>query len=505
MEESSTSRRGSLTTETTPLLRDTASTTTTSLPPSEIELKSTSTYTWTAELSLLTSYSIPLIGTYLLQYSFFVVTIFVAGHIGSDELASAALGLTTMNIVGYATYEGMATALDTFCAQAYGSGNHRGVGLHIQRMLVLMAIALVPIAATWALSPYLLSPFVKQAHLAARAGTFLRISIVGLPGYASFEALKRFLQAQGSFTPSLVILLICAPLNLVLSWTLAFHAGMGLEGAALGQALTNCLRPVMLVAYIVSPWGKWSHACWGGFCTAREAVSDLGPMVRLSLAGSLVNLGEWAAFEIVNVSSSYLSTEHFAAQSVLTTISIISWHIPFSVSVAVSTRIGHAVGSGEVSQAKRASILYGVVFLALGVFNGGVMYVLRAPLARFFSDDPLVQDIVGRTMLAVAAFQVIDSVINCTNGLLRGLGKQQFAAVVVFVVNYLGAVPLALWLELGTDEAAWWGAGLTGTWIGLGCGMCLTAVVEVLYLTSKLDWQSCADGVKEREAGVEEW
>lgn len=104
-----------------------------------------------------------------------------------------------MNIFGFAAFEGMATALDTLCAQAYGSGNLTGVGLHVQRMLILMAFTAVGIGAVWAASPYILALFIKQHHLAVMAGSFLRVSIIGMPGYASFEALKRFLQAQGNF------------------------------------------------------------------------------------------------------------------------------------------------------------------------------------------------------------------------------------------------------------------------------------------------------------------
>jgi MATE family multidrug resistance protein len=40
------------------------------------------------EASLLFKYSVPLMFTYLLQYSFSLVTIFVVGHIGTDELGA---------------------------------------------------------------------------------------------------------------------------------------------------------------------------------------------------------------------------------------------------------------------------------------------------------------------------------------------------------------------------------------------------------------------------------
>lgn len=268
-----------------------------------------------SELRLLARYSLPLIATYLLQYSFFVITTIVAGHLGPEDLAAESIGVMTMNVIGLAIFEGMATALDTLCAQAYGSGNLVGVGLHIQRMFLLMAVSCVPIGIVWAISPWFLPLLLKQPGLAVKAGSFLRYSLVGLPGYAAFEALKRFLQAQGECNVGMVVLIICAPVNAVLSWAFAFPLGMGLAGAALGTALSNNLRFVLLLAYIVSPMGTWSHGCWGGF--SRDALKKWGPMMGLSVAGAAATLAEWGAFEILIFSTSYLSTEHLAAQTVL--------------------------------------------------------------------------------------------------------------------------------------------------------------------------------------------
>lgn len=271
-----------------------------------------------SELRLLASYSLPLIATYLLQYSFFVITTIVAGHLGPDDLAAESIGVMTMNVVGLAIFEGMATGLDTLCAQAYGSGNLVGVGLHIQRMLILMALACVPIGIVWATSPWFLPLFLKQPELAVKAGSFLRYSLVGLPGYAAFEALKRFLQAQGECNVGMVVLIVCAPVNAVLSWLFAFPLGMGLAGAALGTALSNNLRFVLLLLYVVSPMGAWSRGCWGGF--SKDALRKWGPMLSLSAAGAAATLAEWGAFEILIFSTSYLGTEHLAAQTVLVSI-----------------------------------------------------------------------------------------------------------------------------------------------------------------------------------------
>ncbi|KPM39575.1 hypothetical protein AK830_g7017 [Neonectria ditissima] len=423
-----------------------------------------------SELCLLAKYSLPLIATYLLQYSFSVITTFVAGHLSADDLAAASIGVTTMNIIGLAIFEGMATALDTLCAQAYGSGNLVGVGLHVQRMLLLMAIVALPVAGVWLCSAPIIGVFIPQQHLAVKAGSFLRVSVIGLPGYAAFEAGKRFLQAQGDFKAGMVILV-----------------GMGLDGAALGAAVTNDLRPILLLLYIVF-FKKPSHRCWAGL--SRSALQGWGPMIRLSAAGSAVTLAEWAAFEILTFSTSYISTVHLAAQTILTTTSVVMWHIPFSVSVAVSTRVGHLIGAGLVLTARRATLLYAVCFAAIGIFDGALLFSLRNHISLIFSDDAAIRELATQAMASVGAFQVIDAILCGCNGILRGLGRQSIAAWVVFIINYLAAIPLAIWLELGPLKI-----GLNGVWIGLGSGMVAIGVIEVGYMRM-IDWQDCVEDLK---------
>ncbi|KAI1177105.1 MATE efflux family protein [Nemania sp. FL0916] len=447
-------------------------------------------YSWSSELRLLLQYSIPLVATYLLQYTWSVIVTFIAGHLSADDLAAASVGITTMNIAGFAIYEGMATALDTLCSQAYGSNNLTGVGLHVQRMLILMVIVSIPLAAIWAASPSILMLFLKQEHLAIRTGTFLRYSILGIPGYASFEAIKRFLQAQGNFQVAMIILLICTPVNAFASWFFAFQLNLGLVGAALGIALTNTLRPILLVLYIASPMGRWSHQCWGGFSTA--AWTNWKPMVKLSVAGSAVNLAEWGAFQIVAFSTSHLSTKHLAAQSVLTTISMVTWHIPFSMSVGISTRIGHLIGAGLVSTARQAASLYAIVFTAVGCIDCIALYTLQNYILGFFLEDSTreVYGLAASTMGVVSLFQLIDAFICFTNGTLRGLGRQSVAACIVIVINYTAAVPLAMWLELGPPKL-----GLPGAWTGVACGMVIIAIVECSYM-KLLKWNRCVDRVR---------
>lgn len=174
--------------------------------------------TWQREAKVLGRYSGPLVLTFLLQYSLTVASIFTVGHIGKVELGAVSLASMTANITGYAVYQGLATSLDTLCAQAYGSGRKKLVGLQTQRMVYFLWSITIPIGIIWLCADKILMKIVPEKDVAILAGRYLKIVLIGAPGYATFESAKRYLQAQGLFSASLYVLLICAPLNALMNW-----------------------------------------------------------------------------------------------------------------------------------------------------------------------------------------------------------------------------------------------------------------------------------------------
>lgn len=105
--------------------------------------------TWQRESKVLAKYSLPLMATFLLQYSLTLASVFTIGHLGTVELGAVSIATMTANITGYAVYQGLATSLDTLCAQAYGSGRKKLVGLQMQRMIFFLWLLTIPIAIIW--------------------------------------------------------------------------------------------------------------------------------------------------------------------------------------------------------------------------------------------------------------------------------------------------------------------------------------------------------------------
>lgn len=76
----------------------------------------------------------------------------------------------------------------------------------------------VPVGILWLSAEAILIRIVPEAEVAVLAGRYLKVLLIGAPGYICFESGKRYLQAQGLFSASLYVLLICAPLNILMNW-----------------------------------------------------------------------------------------------------------------------------------------------------------------------------------------------------------------------------------------------------------------------------------------------
>lgn len=196
--------------------------------------------TWRIELRFLTSNSIFLVLASLLYYSITVTSIVLAGRLGSLELGAVSLANVTANVTGIVIFQGLATTLDTLCAQAYGSGNLSLVGLNVQRMTCLLWCITVPVAILWLNATTLLKHVIPDEEVASLAGQYLKVLILGAPGVALFESVKRYLQVQGHFAAILVVLAITAAANIPLTWFLVTVSGISPSGAPSAGADYAC-------------------------------------------------------------------------------------------------------------------------------------------------------------------------------------------------------------------------------------------------------------------------
>ena len=198
-------------------------------------------------------------------------------------------------------------------------------------------------------------------------------------------------------------------------------------------AITNLFQPALLLFYVryITPS---TLACWPGF--TRSAFHNWGPMFRLAVPGILMIEAEWFAFEILTISSAFLGRPYLAAQSVLVNTTLLMCHLPFSASVAVSTRVGNLIGCGAIPAAKVAVKTFYMFFIIVGLIDMGVMIGLKGAIPRVFSRDDVVMALVETVMPPCALFQLVYCMSTLCNGLLRGLGRQKIGGLANLVSYY---------------------------------------------------------------------
>ncbi|KAM9934521.1 hypothetical protein OXX80_005892 [Metschnikowia pulcherrima] len=431
--------------------------------------------TFSVEARMLGRYSLPLIVTFVLEHLFSIISLLVVGHLGKNELAAVSLASMTSTI-SLAVFEGIATALDTLCPHAYGAGNYELVSTYVQRCTMFSLVAYVPCVLFWWNSGSLLQYIIENDEVLRLTTQFLRVLIAGGPAYIFFENAKRFLQAQGIFEAGTGVLFVSAPINIFLSWFLVWNKkyGIGYIGAPIATVINFWIMSLLLVLYVVFVDGS---KCWYGFCGVRKLFQNWGQLSHLAIPGIVMLESEYVAYEIMTLLASYFGTTELAAQSAVGSIASLTYMVPFAVSIAASTRIANFVGAQNLYSAKVATKTGLLAGLAVATANCFVLFTFRYQIARLFTEDPDVTElIVSLFTPLVSILQIFDGLASVASGILRAQGLQKIGGLINFLAYYAFAMPLAFLLTKTTDLK------LKGLWIGIGSGMFLIGVIETLVI-----------------------
>ncbi|TFK34014.1 MOP flippase [Crucibulum laeve] len=447
--------------------------------------------------------SIPVILSYILQNSIQTVSVLIAGRLGPHELSVAAFALmgdpTVCFQLGWCVALGGTTALDTLGSQSFTGGiRPTDLSIHFQRCLVVLWILLLPVCILWTFIEPVLLALGQQEDLSRDVQKFLRVLIIGAPGYVGFESLKKYLQCQGIMGASTVILAIVSPINIGLNIAFIHYTSFGLLGSPLALSITYWLCFILLSLLTYFSPAHTRNETWGGF----QPVAVMNPascyeFLKLALPGILMVGTEWAAFEIVALAAGRLGSLPLAAQSVIMTTDQILNTIPFGIGVAASARVGNLIGARSPQSARYAAHASAFLSVVVGIVVMVVMIATKDVYGYLFSDDIDVVVLVSKVMPLVASFQVADGLAGSCGGVLRGQGRQHLGALFNIVAYYVLALPMGITLAFHPHT----GLGLQGLWIGQVVALFIVGIGEYCVVWLGTDWDlEVRKGIERNEA-----
>lgn len=455
------------------------------------------TTTYKREIKVLGMNALPLIFTFILQNSLSLASIFSVSHMGTKELGGVTLGSMTANITGLAAIQGLCTCLDTLCSQAYGAKNYHVVGVFIQRCAVITMLAFLPIMYVWfQWSEAILSWLVPEPELCKLAADYLKVAAFGVPGFILFECGKRFLQCQGIFHASTIVLFICAPLNALMNYFLVWdkRVGIGYLGAPLSVAINYWLMALGLLFYTLFTKEESNPMkCWSGLIKPHQVFKNWRKMVNLALPGILMVETEFLGFEILTIFASHLGSSSLGAQSIVSTIASLAYQVPFSISVSSSTRVANFIGASLYQSCIITCTVSLSLSFACSSLNMFIISGFRTQIAKMFSTEPEVVDLVRSTLPILAFMQIFDAFNASTAGCLRGQGRQKIGGFINMFAFYIIGIPMAFILAFNFK------LGVGGLWYGITCALVVMSVCQG-YAVFHCDWSEIINAAKARNS-----
>lgn len=424
----------------------------------------------------------PFIINQVLQMSVVTVDSLMAGADSELTLAAVAQGVVLWHVVALGII-GILMPMTALIAKAYARNEiHQLRELFQQSLWLALPLGFLGVVVMWVV-PSVLTLVGVDAQIIPPATAYLHITAFTLPLIALFLPV-RFLN-EGMGKPSVVMWLTATslPINIIGNYIfLNGLLGLPKMGAA-GIAWATLIAQIYLL--LAAWWYTLKHPnmrdlqLLSGFSRPLRRV--VMRYIRLGVPNAAALLMEASMFAAVIVLSGRFGVEVAAANQIAFNYASNTFMIPLGISMAVTTRIGMAMGSDDLGKARMiglSSMVLGAGFMLLSVM---VIVLFGRDIAALYNDEALVIATAGSLMALAGVFQIFDGVQVCAAGALRGLEETQAPMRYAAIGYWLLAMPAAIVLAFVLDF------GAAGLWWGLVIGLSVTATLgarKFLQLTA---------------------
>ncbi|CAN1228923.1 Protein DETOXIFICATION 16 [Linum grandiflorum] len=422
----------------------------------------------------------PLVSVNVLTYMLQVVSVMFVGHLGELQLAGASLATSFASVTSITLLKGMGSALETLCGQSYGAKQYSAIGIHLQRSLIVLLLAAIPLSVASFFAGEILLFLGQDPEISISAGSYAKFVIPSIFGFAILESHVKFLQSQNNVLPVTATTGFTTLLHVLVCWTLVFKSGLGNRGAAIANGVAYWINGISLFVYV-----RVSRSCklsWTGW--SREALHGIPGFVRLAIPSALMLSLEIWSFESMVLLAGLLPNPKLETSvlSISLNTTAIIYMIPLGLSATASTRVSNELGAGRPRAALLAVYVSVAIVMTEAIFAAAVMVLGHNVWGYLYSKEEEVVEYVGDMMLIGAAFHLFDGIQSVLSGICRGCGRQKVGALANLGAYYLLGIPCSIVLAF---VCHWGGKGL---WIGVIVAI-LAQASSFLILTFFTDWE----------------
>ena len=435
------------------------------------------------EVRALLALALPIIISQVATTAMGFVDAVMAGRVGPRDLAAVALG-NSVWVPVFLLMSGILLATTPKVAQRYGANTHGEIGPIVRQALWLAFITGLCAAGILMVAEPLLHWMKVAPDLIEPCMGYLYGIASGMPAVAIYCVLRGFSDGLGKTRPSMVLGLIALALNIPLNYIFIYgHFGvpaMGGVGCGWATAIVMWFMALGMVVWTMRGAIYQSSQVYSHFEWPKWPI--LERLLSVGLPIGIAVFAESSIFAVIALLIGSLGATVVSGHQIALNFSSLVFMIPYSLGMAITVRVGQALGRQQPREARFVAGVGMGTALIWAFISASLILLLRGPIASIYTADPQVLEVATLLLVFAALYQFSDVIQVTAAGALRGYQDTRVTMIMTLFAYWGVGLPVGYALGL-TD---WLGepSGPSGLWQGLIAGLTCAALMLSVRLVS---------------------
>lgn len=416
----------------------------------------------------------------------FVDTI-MAGRYKTADLAAVALG-TSIWIPVFLFVQGVIMATTPLVAHLAGAEKQAQTrNILYQGAIISLGLCFVAILFLNNCQ-FALELMDTPAELTKLTTSYLSAISFGFPALLGYQLVRSYVEGLGKTSPfmlfSIIGLLCNIPLNYILIYGKLGLPALG--GVGCGWATSIVMWVMLLIAIFYIAYDTELKklnifAIW-----AAPKLIELKQFILLGLPIGVALLIESSMFSIIALLLADAGAVKIASHQITLNFTAMAFMLPLSISMALTIRVGHYLGSKQADSAKFCATTGLMINFCIAVFTSILIVTCSKQIAKIYTSDLAIIALVSELLLIAALYQFPDALQIACSGILRGYKDTSIPLLLVFIAYWIIGLPSGY--LLGKTNLMAIAMGPKGFWIGLCLGLTTGAILllrRVYYISNQ--------------------
>ncbi|GLQ92719.1 MATE family efflux transporter [Dyella acidisoli] len=416
--------------------------------------------------------ALPLILAQLAAIGSNVIDAVLAGHVGAHVLGAVAVGASIWSLA-IVSGIGMMMSVPPSVSQLDGAGRRHEAG-EVFHQAIWMALAMGVLL--WFFVRHA-EPLIKligvSPGLYQDVGAFLRAISWGAPALTCYFALRGLSEGLSLTRPSMYFsfggLALLLPLGYIFMFGKLGLPPLGARGCGIATATVLWIEMLAFGIYVLvhrnyQGLGLFDHFVW-------PDLKRIGQLVHIGLPMAITLLAEGGLFVAAALLIGTMGEDMVASHQVALNVAALFFMVPLGLAMAITVRVGNAVGRGDPSGVRYAGFCGIGLTLVTQTISAGLMLGFPHLIASLYTHDQTVIALAAQLLLLAGLFQFSDGIQVASNGALRGLKDTRVPMAITLFAYWMVGMPVGWWLAFHL------GLGARGIWMGLIAGLSMAALL----------------------------